>query len=117
MTAKVMSRDCRCDDGVEYLAHKSRMSAACELFENMFRDARPDVPDASGQNTLDLDIPVIPLLESSTVASLILPLAYRQSPSILRGQSFETLSKCIAFAHRLGMPVIVDSLARELEVQ
>lgn len=106
----------RCDDGVEFLAHKSRMSAACELFENMFRDARPDLPDAYTSKTAT-DLPVIPLLESSEIALLVLPLAYRESPSSLRDKTFEQLSKCIAFAHRLGMPLVVDCLANNIATQ
>lgn len=81
----------------------------------MFRASRPDVPEASGSSATAEDLPVIPLLASSKVAQLVLPLAYRQPPSSLRDKEFETLDACINFAHRLGMHYVVDCLAMYLE--
>lgn len=110
-----------CDDGVEILAHKSRLAANCELFDEMFRLARSDTPGTVAQASSSSSssapvLPVIPLLESSAIALLVLPMAYRASPATLQDRSFDELLQCVKFAHRIGMST-VEWIAQYLEPQ
>lgn len=86
------------DDNVEFPAHKSQLTAACDAFSAMF-DAVAEAADA--------ETPRIPLLVDSATAEMILPLAYRSSAAALRTRKYEELVRGIRFAHRLGMPMVV----------
>lgn len=100
------------DDGIEFPAHKSRLVTACDLFADMFDIANPNIRDSASESPDD--ILEVPLLECAQAIGFVLPLAYRNGPGNLSGQDYDTLMRCLKFAHRLGMPLVVDCIAHYL---
>lgn len=90
----------------------------CDLFDEMFRVIQDDTNGPNDTTSTSSKLPIIPLLESSTVAFIVLPMIYRTAPTDLETEDLDILMRATRLAHRLGLSsMLVGWIAHYLERQ